>query len=258
VTASDKQHIPDYWAVIPAAGVGKRMQSPIPKQYLPLAEKTVIEHTLSHFISNPNIKGIVIALSADDGYWPALNIDCDKPLLIAEGGQERCHSVLNALQLLAEQAHDNDWVLVHDAARPCLSQDDIAALINALSAHDTGGLLGVPVRDTLKRTDTADQVESTVDRNNLWHALTPQMFSLAALRTALQSALDKKQLVTDEASAMELAGQSPLMVEGSANNLKITRPEDLILAEFYIRRGMVENLTQPELEGIDGLNADDG
>lgn len=246
------------WAVVPAAGTGSRMGGDTPKQYLEAAGATLIEHSLNALLACEQLAGIVVALHAKDRRAIALPVFGDPRVRTVTGADERSGSVLAGLEALSEAAAPSDWVLVHDAARPCLSQDDIAALINALSAHDTGGLLGVPVRDTLKRTDTADQVETTVDRNNLWHALTPQMFSLAALRTALQSALDKKQLVTDEASAMELAGQSPLMVEGSANNLKITRPEDLILAEFYIRRGMVENLTQPELEGIDGLNADDG
>lgn len=247
-----------YWAVIPAAGVGKRMQSHIPKQYLPLAEKTVIEHTLAHFVTHTLIEGIVIALSADDEYWPDLSVSCDKPLLIAEGGKERCYSVLNALAALSGHAEEQDWVLVHDAARPCLSPADIDVLINNASAHACGGLLGIPVRDTIKRAGNNNEIESTVDRNGLWHALTPQMFRLGELKSALQTALDKQQLVTDEASAMELAGHSPLMVEGSANNLKITRPEDLVLAEFYIRRGIVENLSQAELAGMDGLNADEG
>lgn len=247
-----------YWAVIPAAGVGRRMQSRIPKQYLPLAGKTVLEHTLSHFIGHPDISGIVIALSPDDAFWPTLSVASGKPLLVTEGGSERCHSVLNALQALSALASDDDWALVHDAARPCLCREDINTLLHAVKLHVTGGLLGIPVRDTIKRTTGSNEIESTVDRNGLWHAMTPQMFRIGELREAIQSALAAQQLVTDEASAMELSGKKPLMVEGSANNLKITRPEDLMLAEFYIRRGMLDNQQQPPLQDLDGLNADEG
>jgi len=247
-----------YWAVIPAAGVGRRMQSDIPKQYLPLAGKTVLEHTILHFVNHPDISGIVIALSPEDVYWPALSVPSGKPLLVTDGGSERCHSVLNALHALSGLASDDDWALVHDAARPCLSRDDIDALLYAASLHVTGGLLGIPVRDTIKRATGNNEIESTVDRTGLWHAMTPQMFRIGELREAIQSALAAEQIVTDEASAMELSGKRPLMVEGNAYNLKITRPEDLVLAEFYIRGGKFDNQQQYSLQDSDGLNADEG
>ena len=129
---------------------------------------------------------------------------------------------------------DDDWVLVHDAARPCLRRSDIDRLLERLAGHPVGGLLGVPVRDTMKRTDDTGLIERTVTRDNLWHAYTPQMFRFAMLRDALEEALRRKLLVTDEASAMELAGHRPLMVEGHGDNIKITRPEDLALAAFYL------------------------
>jgi 2-C-methyl-D-erythritol 4-phosphate cytidylyltransferase len=254
----DDKNAARYWAVIPAAGAGRRMQGHLPKQYLPLAGKTVIEHTLVHFINHPHISGIVIALSPGDTHWPTLSVVSDKPLVLTEGGSERCHSVLNALLALSGTASDHDWALVHDAARPCLSRDDIDSLLQIASQHVTGGLLGIPVRDTIKRTTDDNEVESTVDRNGLWHAMTPQMFRIGELREAIQSALAAQQIVTDEASAMELSGKRPVMVEGNAGNLKITRPEDLILAEFYIRRGMFDTQQQPTLEDIDGLNTDEG
>lgn len=224
-----------HWAVIPAAGVGKRMKSATPKQYLPLAGKTVIEHSLNALCSHPAIAGTVVAVTETDPYWPELHAGCvGKPLLRAGGGAERCHSVLNALDALTELADDGDWVLVHDAARPCLHRDDLDRLINEAGVHEVGGILAAPVRDTMKRADVGGNIARTEDRDGLWHALTPQMFRLGELRVALRDALDSGALVTDDASAMELAGKAPLLVEGAASNIKITRPEDLALAEFYL------------------------
>lgn len=222
-----------YWAVIPAAGVGKRMQADRPKQYLELHGKTVLEHTLSRFLEHPHIQGVVVIVSDGDPYWQELALTHPR-LMITTGGAERCHSVLNGLQLLREQAAESDWVLVHDAARPCLRIEDIDRLINTLQDHPVGGLLGLPVADTMKRTAADDTIIETVPRENLWRALTPQMFRLEELYQALKTALDGKQLVTDEASAMELAGKSPKMIEGHGDNIKITRPQDLALAALYL------------------------
>ncbi|HEX22235.1 MAG TPA: 2-C-methyl-D-erythritol 4-phosphate cytidylyltransferase [Chromatiales bacterium] len=226
---------PRCWAVIPAAGVGVRMQADRPKQYLPLLGKTVIEYTLQRLLAHSCIGGAVVAISSDDCWWPEIKIETDKPLWVAEGGDERCHSVLNALQTLSARAADQDWVLVHDAARPCLRSEDIDELIHRCAAHPVGGLLAVPVKDTLKRADAVQNVLETVDRNRLWHAQTPQMFRLGPLRDALQQALAANALVTDEASAMERAGQAPLLVEGHADNIKITHPEDLAMADLYLK-----------------------
>ncbi len=225
----------NYWAVIPAAGVGKRMRADVPKQYLPLCGKAVIAHTLERLASHAKINGLVVALSEDDAFWPDLDLSIDKPLWRAEGGVERCHSVLNALHVLSVHADDDDWVLVHDAARPCVRLDDISRLIEQ-AGDETGGLLGIPVRDTMKRSTDKNTVIDTLDRRRLWHALTPQMFRLGALRSALIQALENEALVTDESSAMELAQYSPVLVEGHADNIKITRPEDLMLAEFYLQQ----------------------
>jgi 2-C-methyl-D-erythritol 4-phosphate cytidylyltransferase len=225
-----------YWAVIPAAGVGRRMGSRIPKQYLPLAGKTVLEQTLSVFLKHPKINGIVLAITEGDPYWQTLSKhfqDVATPIILASGGQERCHSVLNALICLATQADTDDWVLVHDAARPCLSTEDIDHLINTLSETSTGGLLGLPMADTVKRCDAQGYVLATVDRSELWRALTPQMFPLGVLIKALTHALENKLLVTDEASAIELQGLQVTMVEGQASNIKITHPSDLQMAELF-------------------------
>jgi len=212
------------------------MGGDLPKQYLQLAGKTVIEHTLSRFAEHPKVSGIVIALSLQDKVWDSLQYQCSKTLIRVEGGAERCHSVLNALGELSGHAGERDWVLVHDAARPCLQEDDIDQLIRGLDSHPVGGLLAVPVRDTMKRSDNNGEVQQTVDRKNLWHALTPQMFRLGDLRDALAKAISDGVEVTDEASAMEYVGKQPKLVKGQWSNIKITHPEDLVLAEFYLEK----------------------
>lgn len=212
------------------------MGSAIPKQYLPLAGRSVIAHTLDIFLRHPCIAGLVVVIGAEDEWWPAVAMDLapDKPLWVVEGGAERCHSVLNGLEILRGHAHPKDWVLVHDAARPCLTGEDLDRLLDELAGDPVGGLLAAPVRDTLKQADGAGRVATTVDRSRLWHALTPQMFRLDLLHESLRAALAHGLLVTDEAAALEVAGFCPRLIEGRMDNLKITRPEDLALAEFYL------------------------
>ncbi|MDG4549469.1 MAG: 2-C-methyl-D-erythritol 4-phosphate cytidylyltransferase [Candidatus Contendobacter sp.] len=226
-----------HWALIPAAGIGKRMGLTVPKQYLSLVGRPVIAHALATLLDHPRIAGVVVAISAEDEWWPAVaaELAATKPLRVVIGGAERCHSVLNGLEALRGWAAPNDWVLVHDAARPCLSAGDVDRLLELVD-DPVGGLLAVPARDTLKQADEAGRAATTVDRSRLWHALTPQMFRLGMLHDALRAALDRGLLVTDEAAAMEAAGFAPRLVEGRADNLKITRPEDLALAEFYLTR----------------------
>ena len=229
---------PPIWVVIPAAGVGKRMQADRPKQYLPLLNKTVIEHTLSCFSQHKAIAGIVISLHPDDPYWHELDIDLPVAHYIAKGGKERSDSVLNALQLMQNelQIASDTWVMVHDAARPCLLEADIDKLISAcLQADAIGGILAKKASDTMKRSKADNAILLTEDRENLWHALTPQMFRLQQLADALQNALEQKVVITDEASALENSGESPLLIEASGSNIKITRPDDLALAEFLLK-----------------------
>ncbi len=223
-----------YWAVVPAAGVGRRMGAAFPKQYLQLNGRTVIEHTLDRLLAQPQLAGIYVALSPDDGWWESTSVANHPMITRVDGGAERCQSVLHALSLLRQSADQSDWVLVHDAVRPCLRQEDLDALIEGLVDHPVGGLLGVPVQDSMKRTDSEGVVAATLAREQLWHAYTPQMFRLGMLHQALRDALAAGLLVTDDASAMEAAGHSPLMVEGHRDNIKITRPEDLELAAFYL------------------------
>lgn len=223
-----------YWAVIPAAGIGTRMQAEIPKQYLSIHHKTIFEHTLERFCSHPKIKGIIVAISGNDTIWKTLDINSHPKIVTIQGGAERCHSVLNGLHALSGRANSHDWVLVHDVARPCLRDADIDKLINTLEDHTVGGLLGLPVRDTMKRADTTGTVQETVDREDLWQALTPQMFHLGSLINALENAVSNKLIVTDEAQAMELYGFQPVLVEGHADNIKITHSNDLALAKLFL------------------------
>jgi len=221
-----------YFLVIPAAGSGRRFSSSVPKQYAPFGTSTVIEHALEPFESDPDCAGIVVAIAADDVHWANVATRRPRPIMTAAGGAERAHSVLAALQAIASQAHDDDWILVHDAARPCLAQADLAALKQELGAHDVGGLLAVPLADTLKRAtiQAAPAVHETIERSGLWRALTPQMFRFGRLLQALRSAVASGRTPTDEAQAMEWAGHVPRLVVGRADNIKVTTADDLSLA----------------------------
>ncbi len=223
-----------YWAVVPAAGVGRRMGGEMPKQYRLLAGRRVIDHSLARLLRHPLIHTVLVALSVDDAHWEACEHARDPRVMRVNGGEERCHSVLNALRALSQHAAPDDWVLVHDAARPCLAEQDLDRLIGRISEHPVGGLLGIPVTDTIKEVDADGHVTGTRPRDRLWRAFTPQMFRLGLLTEALERVIESGGQVTDEAGALEALGHQPLMVEGSAGNIKITRPEDLALAEFYL------------------------
>ena len=233
-----------HWLVIPAAGSGSRMQADRPKQYLRLGEQTIIEHTLMRLAAQPSIAGIVVALAANDVYWDsefdaALRRRLPVAMATVTGGAERHQSVHSALTALLSghlsfQAGADDWVLVHDAARPCVSSEDIARLIESLEDDPVGGLLGIPVTDTIKRVDQSHRIEQTVCREQLWRALTPQMFRIGLLAQALARVATQGLSVTDDASAMELSGYAPRMVCGDERNIKITRPQDLALASMYL------------------------
>jgi len=231
--------LPAFWAVIPAAGVGARMAADRPKQYLQLGGRTILEHSLDCFLDHPCLKGVVVSIAADDPYWPGLACASDTRIQRAAGGRERADSVLNALLLLhAQGAADNDWVLVHDAARPNLARDDLDRLLGELANDPVGGLLAVPARDTLKRADANGRVSATIDRSTVWQAYTPQMFRLGALHRALADSLGADVAITDEASAIEWSGQAPRLVEGRTDNIKVTRPEDLEwLRQRWAHRG---------------------
>jgi 2-C-methyl-D-erythritol 4-phosphate cytidylyltransferase len=229
------------WAIVPAAGIGRRMQSDIPKQYLPLNGRPVLEHTINTLLDNDYISGLIIALQPDDAYWTEVRTSSTKPVIRSCGGKERADSVLNALNelyRLKQFKAETDWVMVHDAVRPCLRQQDIEKLVVEVGADRNGGLLALPVRDTMKRQHTNVEVctvAETVERENMWHALTPQYFPASSLKDALEDAQHKQKAITDESSAMELAGFSPRLVQGHEDNIKITRPDDLRLASLYLQ-----------------------
>jgi 2-C-methyl-D-erythritol 4-phosphate cytidylyltransferase len=229
------------WAVVPAAGVGRRMGGEVPKQYLMLGEKPVIVHTLERLLSYPRISGVVVALSPEDEYWASTGFENEPRIHRAQGGRERCHSVLNGLEVLATLAAPSDWVLVHDAARPCLRDEDLDRLITELETDPVGGILAVPVHDTVKQSDEDGRISTTVPRESLWRAYTPQMFRFSLLKQAIERALAQGIVVTDEASAVEAWGESPRLVEGHADNIKITRPEDLELAAFFLQQQRARN-----------------
>ncbi len=222
------------YAVVPAAGAGKRMGSAIPKQYLEVAGRSVLEHTLRRLAGHALIQKVVVAISAGDQYFEELRARLPAKVSTALGGAERCLSVLSALHVLAAQARPDDWVMVHDAARPCVRMEDLDRMLAILGDSDVGGILAVPVRDTLKRCDADGAIIATVDRTQLWHALTPQMFRLGTLTRAIEAALAASVIVTDEAQAIERIGLTPRVVAGSADNLKITHPEDLVLAGLIL------------------------
>ena len=219
-------------AVVPAAGVGSRMKADRPKQYLQIHGKTILEHTVEKLLSHPQVSKIVVAVSDDDPYYPELPLNLNPLVIRVSGGTERADSVLSALDYIAQQQL-SDWVMVHDAARPCIQLSDIDKLISGAMTHDVGAILAAPVRDTMKR-GVQGQIEHTVDRVDLWHALTPQMFRSKPLRKVLSEALQQGVSITDEASAFESKGLSPALIAGRSDNFKITQPEDLALAEFYL------------------------
>ena len=222
------------WAVVPAAGVGKRMAADRPKQYLELVGKTVLERTLERLIDSGIFAAVAVALSESDGYWDSLACARSDQVHRVRGGRERADSVLSGLEFLRSLGADSDWVMVHDAARPCLTCVDMQMLLEKARDDAVGGILALPLSDTLKNVEDG-RISATCDRSRIWRALTPQMFRLGLLRDALIEAAEAGQVVTDEASAIELKGLRPLIVPGRPDNIKITRPEDLTLAEFYLR-----------------------
>lgn len=227
-----------YSVVVPAAGMGKRMKTTCPKQYLHIAGKTVIEHTLTKLLAHSQVKRAIVVLSPNDTLFAQLPIASHPCVEVVEGGQERCDSVLAGLNYLAD---DEEWVLVHDAARPCFAAKDLTPLLQLAEQGNIGGILATPVRDTMKRATAIklngqDTVKKTESRENLWHALTPQFFKLDLLRKALNEASKQNKNITDEASAIEFLGEKVILIEGSACNIKITQAEDLLLAEFYLNQ----------------------
>lgn len=221
------------WAAVPAAGRGTRFGGPVPKQYLQLAGRTIVEHSLSALLSHPLIGGAMVAIAPDDADWPvSLTTVHGKPIITCIGGTTRAESVRNALA-----ACDCDIAVVHDAARPLLTHEDLDRVLHtAMTSPETGAILATPLADTLKRADVSGHIAETVDRSTLWRALTPQVFARDALLAALEQGITAGWDITDEASAMERAGVHPVLVAGRADNIKVTTAADLQLAEAVLEQ----------------------
>jgi 2-C-methyl-D-erythritol 4-phosphate cytidylyltransferase len=222
-----------YWLVMPAAGTGRRFGESLPKQYTPLHGRTIIEWALAPFLQDGRCAGAVVVIAPQDKWWPR-TAERIPPVIVAPGGAERSESVRSGLQALSRKAQAKDWVLVHDAARPCLADAERDRLLTELADHAVGGLLAQPAADTLKRADADGAVAETVDRTGLWRAATPQMFRYGRLCEALDKALAVKRYPTDEAQAIEWLGDRPRLVECSAGNIKVTSPQDRALAESLL------------------------
>lgn len=226
--------ITNIWVIVPAAGVGQRMGGDRPKQYLPLLDGCVLQVTLNKLLAIPAVGQILVALSPEDRYFPEY-INVHKRITRIDGGSERAHSVFSGLEYLLARGKAEDWVLVHDAARPCFSRLGVERLLAAAERNQQGAMLAAATADTLKRV-VDGKVQCTVDRSHIWLAHTPQLFPVGVLHRAFQQAFADGHLVTDEASAMEYIGLHPEVVPDSRDNLKITQPEDLALAEWILRR----------------------
>jgi len=220
-------HFPNFWVIIPAAGIGSRMQSDRPKQYLKISDQTILEHTINCFLTHPNFNTVVLGLSKEDQYWKTLSLSASPQIETFEGGCDRVNSVLNGLRFIGDRAKPGDWIWVHDAARPCLSHQEIDDLVDALTKVEDGAVLAVPINDTIKRASKSSVVEKTIDRTGLWRAMTPQVFRFEPLKRAIEQCLCDQIPVTDESSAIEYCGGNPVLVTGSEKNIKVTHPKDL-------------------------------
>lgn len=224
------------WAVVPAAGIGSRFGGDVPKQYLEVAGEPLLAHTLRALLAHPGVAGAVVVLAQDDPRWPGWSELEGKPVLACVGGESRADSVLAGLDALPEGVRADDFVLVHDAARPNLHAADLGQLLERGRADPVGAILAAPVRDTLKRAGDEGGIDRTEPRERLWRALTPQLFRRLQLARAMQAARDAGVAVTDESMAMERKGARPLLIEGREDNIKITTPADLDYFEFLLSR----------------------
>ncbi|MBL4823077.1 MAG: 2-C-methyl-D-erythritol 4-phosphate cytidylyltransferase [Colwellia sp.] len=225
-----------FLVIVPAAGVGKRMLASCPKQYLEINKQSILTHTTNRLLSHPKIAKVILILSDEDEYFSQTELADNTNIIRVSGGKERVDSVINGLQIIDVEKYP--WVLVHDAARPCVTHEDIDKIIGQCIANNCGGLLATQVVDTMKQNSQVqpNMVSSTIERRNLWHAFTPQMYKTVELKQAIEQALKEGKDITDESSAIELAGLPSLLVLGRHDNIKITRPEDLALATFYLEQ----------------------
>ncbi|GGK10304.1 2-C-methyl-D-erythritol 4-phosphate cytidylyltransferase [Luteimonas terricola] len=224
------------WVVVPAAGRGTRFGGEVPKQYLEVAGEPLIAHSLRALFAHPGVEGAVLVLADGDSRWPGWSDGSGRPVIACTGGDTRAESVLAGLAALPDSVRADAFVLVHDAARPNLRPADLAALLERGREDPVGAILASPVRDTLKRAGDDGGIDRTEPRDRLWRALTPQLFRRLQLGRALESAAADGVEVTDEAMAMERQGARPLLVEGAADNIKVTTPADLAYFEFLLAR----------------------
>jgi len=226
------------WAIVPAAGSGQRMNADRPKQYLPLGGQTVIDHTMEVILSESRVDKVLIGIQQNDTEWFQSPSCTHQRVSHYIGGEERANTVLNGINVVMNEhgGGPDDWVLVHDAARPCLNRGDLANLIDFCLRSDDGAILGTRLVDTVKRIDEQNQVIKTESREGLWRALTPQMFKLGELQEALEFCVQNQVKCTDEAQAMELSGYRVSVVSADPSNIKITHPNDLALANFYLQK----------------------
>jgi len=233
--SKNNEHKSLIWALVPAAGIGARMSVGQPKQYLTVSGKTVLEHSLSTLLEFKKIKAVQLCIASDDQYWAELGFDHDKLLPVQLGGAQRANTVLAGLNALSNLADPRDWVMVHDAARPCTTNSLLTKLVDAVEGHDIGGILATPLSDTIKKVNS-NIIEKTVDRQNLWSAQTPQMFRYGVLRDCMEQANEKGLVITDEASAIEAAGYQSLIVPSDRSNIKLTYTEDLDWINYFLSK----------------------
>lgn len=228
------------WAIIPAAGSGSRFSKSELKQYQVIQDKTVLEHTISR-LNTLSLTGYVLAIGEQDTFAKTLNFEALDKAHFCMGGAERVHSVFNALNYLSTIASEDDWVLVHDAARPCVTQESLNHLVQTAVETGKSAILAIPVRDTLKSVEVGVTIDKTVDRSKLWQAQTPQMAQLGVLKKAIEQALLSQVNITDEASALEHSGEVVLVVQARSDNIKITYPDDLELAKLILASQLQSN-----------------
>jgi 2-C-methyl-D-erythritol 4-phosphate cytidylyltransferase len=224
-----------FWVIVPAAGVGRRMAQAVPKQYLKVCGKTILEHSIERLLQAPSIAGVLVCVARNDELWSELGLEKNDRVKSVYGGNERMHSVYNALNYLKKELDVADrYILVHDAVRPCVSIEDIERLISKVVSEDVGGILASPAVDTLKRVDKDFTIVETIERNKCWRAQTPQMFRLSIMQKSIEVLLNRNMLASDESAAVEASGFKSMIVEGSQQNIKLTMPEDLTIIEAIL------------------------
>jgi 2-C-methyl-D-erythritol 4-phosphate cytidylyltransferase len=227
------------WVIIPAAGIGQRFNGSVPKQYERVNDQPLLSYTLKTFLNYEKTHRVVVAINENDNEWSSLVQSDYSKVSSVDGGDTRMHSVYNALQSLQTEVKEDDWICVHDAARPGLTLSALEAMMAKISSHSVGGVMGLPVVDTLKKVTPTQEIKATIDRTSLWRAQTPQIFRYAILQQALDHAINQGVLVTDESSAVEALGYSPLMILGDERNAKITVREDLELFRYWVNQGVL-------------------